>query len=742
MKKKLLCAMLTIALSATLTPFVSAPALAAGSTFTTLAVGDSHALAIEADFSLWAWGANGECGALGDGTTFVRHSPVKIMDNVIAVSAAYFRSMAVKLDGSLWAWGQNYHGLLGDGTYRDRTSPVKIMDGVASVETLSMYTMAIKTDGTLWAWGANGWGELGNGTFAHSTIPVKVLDDVTDVSMSGSHTMAIKTDGSLWAWGRNADGELGDGTTTNSATPIKIMDGVKAVYAGPGCTLAIKTDNSLWSWGLNEYGQLGDGSSVSRRLPIWIMDDVAEISMGNRHIMAIKTNGSLLAWGLNDFGQRGTASSGRSVPVKLMEDVFSVSAFTNNTMAIKNDGSLWAWGWNGYGQLGDGTDEMRDAPVRITDNVRAVFHGGSFTAAVKTDGSLWTWGRNDHGQLGDGTTTNRFRPQKIMEGLNIPDGALVPPNPQTPGDPPVIPTYKDDALGAATRLYELGLFRGVGDNADGTPDFALDRAPTRHEAVTMLVRLLGKEEDALSGEWTTPFTDVASWAKPYVGYAYANDLTTGTGAATFGGYETITASQYITFILRALGYASGSDFAWDRAWELSDELGFTNGEYSASPRDFSRGDVAVISYNALTATYKDSDNMLFDILVENGAISREAADNLVTGPLYIDGTRVVSVQYYFRMIMGGARKECKSNLVINEMYQLFVNGIGEEAAEPENFGSFFHVDNINYYYMLYELSFMETAGLDGDVIQRYELYSLTNSTTTAPSDTSRMPSSA
>jgi hypothetical protein len=37
--------------------------------------------------------------------------------------------------------------------------------------------------------------------------------------------------------------------------------------------------------------------------------------------------------------------------------------------------------------------------------------------------------------------------------------------------------------------------------------------------------------------------------------------------------------------------------------------------------------------------------------------------------------------------------------------------------------------------MRYELSFMETAGLDGDVIQRYEFYSLTNSTTAAPSDT-------
>ena len=31
-------------------------------------------------------------------------------------------------------------------------------------------------------------------------------------------------------------------------------------------------------------------------------------------------------------------------------------------------------------------------------------------------------------------------------------------------------------------LYELGLFRGVGTNEDGTPDFGLDQVPTRNQA--------------------------------------------------------------------------------------------------------------------------------------------------------------------------------------------------------------------------------------------------------------------
>ena len=74
-----------------------------------------------------------------------------------------------------------------------------------------------------------------------------------------------------------------------------------------------------------------------------------------------------------------------------------------------------------------------------------------------------------------------------------------------------------EAYNAADVLYDLGLFSGTGTKADGSPNFDLDRTPTRHEAVTMLVSLLGKKEEALAGEWETPFTDVVDWAKPFVG---------------------------------------------------------------------------------------------------------------------------------------------------------------------------------------------------------------------------------
>lgn len=172
----------------------------------------------------------------------------------------------------------------------------------------------------------------------------------------------------------------------------------------------------------------------------------------------------------------------------------------------------------------------------------------------------------------------------------------------------------DEAVDAANQLYALGLFNGTGTDASGNPNFDLDRAPTRHEAVTMLVRLLGKEKEATAGVWETPFTDVAEWAGPYVGYAYTNGLTSGTSATTYSGNDTVTATQYLTFILRALGYDSNIDFQWDKAWELSDKIGLTDGRYNAATTEFLRGDVAVISKNALNTKIKNSEILLRNAL--------------------------------------------------------------------------------------------------------------------------------
>ena len=183
-----------------------------------------------------------------------------------------------------------------------------------------------------------------------------------------------------------------------------------------------------------------------------------------------------------------------------------------------------------------------------------------------------------------------------------------------------------EAYNAAGVLNNIGLFKGTGTKSDGSPEFDLGRAPARDEAVTMLVRLLGKETEAKNGTWDMPFNDVAEWAKPYVGYAYANGLTSGTSATTFGGSQTVTATQYLTFVLRALGYDSSVDFAWDKAWELSDKIGMTDGEYKAGGT-FLRGDVAIVSRNALDVKQKDKSETLAEKLIREKVFTKEQYKN-------------------------------------------------------------------------------------------------------------------
>ncbi len=185
---------------------------------------------------------------------------------------------------------------------------------------------------------------------------------------------------------------------------------------------------------------------------------------------------------------------------------------------------------------------------------------------------------------------------------------------------PALAVSADQADTSAQLLYNLGLFRGTGTKPDGTPDFSLTRAPTRAESVTMLVRLLGAEKEALAKTYQTPFTDVPTWAKQYVGYAYQKGYTKGMSDKEFGSSRATTTAQYLTFLLRALGYQDGTDFQWDSPWKLTDRLSLTHGDYGKDTK-FLRGDAAYLSEQALYVSQKGTDTSLLVRLTASGALA-------------------------------------------------------------------------------------------------------------------------
>ena len=172
----------------------------------------------------------------------------------------------------------------------------------------------------------------------------------------------------------------------------------------------------------------------------------------------------------------------------------------------------------------------------------------------------------------------------------------------------------------AAQLKELDLFLGVGVLEDGSTDFDLDRAPSRVEAVTMLVRSLGKGVQAELQPKTHPFTDVPAWADGYVSYAYDQGLTKGTADTAFGTEDTATGAMYVTFMLRALGYADGADFTWDSPWSLAEDCGIL--PEIVDRNNFLRADAVAVTCAALFAEQKDSNDTLAQKLVDRGAFSQ------------------------------------------------------------------------------------------------------------------------
>ena len=221
---------------------------------------------------------------------------------------------------------------------------------------------------------------------------------------------------------------------------------------------------------------------------------------------------------------------------------------------------------------------------------------------------------------------------------------------------------------AAERLYRLGLISGTGTDASGRPIYELDRAPTRSEAITVLVKLLGKADEASKGGWDMPFTDVPDWARNFVGYAYQNGLTSGTSATTFGGDDPVTAAQYLTFMLKALGYSADEDFAWDKAWELSDRLGFTDGRYNAQTAAFTRGDVFLISAGALLTHVKGSDRALSAYLLEQGvySVTQFKAAMTVGEEMFQGDRQQLAYEHLKGIIRNHATSADGNSLVVNE----------------------------------------------------------------------------
>ncbi len=365
--------------------------------FTTIAAGFSHSLALDQNGNAWAWGDDFE-GQLGNGpsTTTDQPTPVPVdmPDDVTFthLAAGRHHSLALDTNGNAWAWGWDGYGHLGDGeTIQDQDTPVQVdmPDDVTFTHLAAgfSHSLALDASGNAWAWGNHQSGELGAPEFdANQPVPVPVdmPDDVkfTTIVAGSFHSLAIDQNDDVWTWGTDSSGQLGDGGgNTNQPTPVRISttDDVTFTHlaAGASHSLALDTNDNAWAWGDGTFGQLGNGENgTDRDTPVQVdMPDgisFENLAAGSDYSLALDTQGDAWAWGADVSGQGGTAGPNTESSVPVRVDMPTDVTFTELTtgayyaLAIDGDGNAWAWGNDLWGQLGDaGTNTNQSTPVQV-----------------------------------------------------------------------------------------------------------------------------------------------------------------------------------------------------------------------------------------------------------------------------------------------------------------------------------------------------------------------------------------
>jgi alpha-tubulin suppressor-like RCC1 family protein len=302
---------------------------------------DQNSLALRADGSVIAWGANdgGQCNVpAGLG-------PVKVTAGVATIAAGTLHSLAVRADGTVVAWGRNTYG---------QCDVPGGLGSIASVAAGDGHSIALRSDGAIFCWGRDNYGQ--------STVPLKVGAGAA-IAGGAFHTVVAQTDGTVKCWGLNQFGQC--------TVPDGLANVVK-VAAGQGHTVALRSDGTVKCWGDNSQGQSEDQA---------LLNNVIAIAAGSRHTMVLLAGGTVFGWGNNQYQQL--------IAPPLTGIVSAITAGGNHTVAVRADGTAIGWGLNGRGQT--------SAPTGI-QNVTKIATGAEHILTVRADNTVACWGQNFFGQ--------------------------------------------------------------------------------------------------------------------------------------------------------------------------------------------------------------------------------------------------------------------------------------------------------------------------------------------------------
>ncbi|MEY2881209.1 MAG: hypothetical protein RLZZ15_3589, partial [Verrucomicrobiota bacterium] len=221
-----------------------------------VAGGANHALALQADGTVVAWGDNshGQCSI-----------PFGL-NSVVSISACRSASGAVQGSGRVVLWGE--------------LSPAQAklppdLFGVRQIALGADHVLALKRDGTITGWGGNQYGQA---------TPPPGLNSILQVAAGNNFSVALRADGVVVRWGVTLGGV---------PFPVGFTLGT-AIAAGANHALVLQQDGTVVAWGGNASRQAEVPSGLT---------DVIAIAAGDDHSVALRKDGTVVAWGSSGVGQ-------------------------------------------------------------------------------------------------------------------------------------------------------------------------------------------------------------------------------------------------------------------------------------------------------------------------------------------------------------------------------------------------------------------------------------------------------
>ena len=141
-------------------------------------------------------------------------------------------------------------------------------------------------------------------------------------------------------------------------------------------------------------------------------------------------------------------------------------------------------------------------------------------------------------------------------------------------------------------------------NGDENGEFRLDDTIIRSEVTKMAVTALGMHEAAESSKGNHGYLDVSEdhWANGYISIATGLGLVEGDGDGNFRPNDKITYREAVTIMVRATGYEQSAlqKGGYPSGYiSVASENAMLNGVSGTSEKEISRGNVAILTNNAL-----------------------------------------------------------------------------------------------------------------------------------------------